>query len=256
MWRSDCTRGEVIGASFAATQGFYEMVDTLAKEIPGFQWENCSGGGRIKDYGAMSRAVKIFSSDTYSALHVRQAFYDSSYAFHPMQLEGHLGSTDGGFRPRGVAGMKSAFRSMSMGSPEWFLDAPNGGNGSEPWTPEEKDTVKACVATYKAKLRPLVREADLYHILPRPNGRNWDGIEYYDPAAGKGVIYLFKPSPEPATESIHFKGLDAKAMYRVSCEDGSHPPVVKSAAELIDPGLAVTLPGEEASELVFFEVLR
>ena len=256
MWRSDCTRGEVIGASFAATRGFYEMVDTLAKEIPGFQWENCSGGGRIKDYGAMSRAVKIFNSDTYSALHVRQAFYDSSYAFPPMQLEGHLGSTDGRFRPRGVAGMKFAFRSMSMGAPEWFLDAPNGGNGSEPWTQEEKDTVKACVATYKAKLRPLVREADLYHILPRPDGRGWDGIQYYDPAAGKGVVYLFKPAAEPARESIRFKGLDAQAMYRVSFEDGTQPPSVKSAAELMDPGLTVTLQGEEASELIFFEAVR
>ena len=38
-------------------------------------------------------------------------------------------------------------------------------------------------------------QADLYHILPRPDGRKWDGIEYYDPAAGKGVVYLFKPSP-------------------------------------------------------------
>ena len=142
------------------------------------------------------------------------------------------------------------------GRPEWFLDAPNGGNGSEPWTQEEKDTVKACVATYKAKLRPLVREADLYHILPRPDGRTWDGIQYYDPAAGKGVVYLFKPSPEPATESIRFKGLDAKAMYRVSFEDGTQPPSVKSAAELMDPGLTVTLQGEEASELIFFEAVR
>ena len=83
MWRSDCTRGEVIGASYAATRGFYEMVDALAKEIPGFQWENCSGGGRIKDYGAMRRAVKIFNSDTYSPLHVRQAFYDSSLRLPP-----------------------------------------------------------------------------------------------------------------------------------------------------------------------------
>jgi alpha-galactosidase len=232
------------------------MVDTLAREIPGFQWENCSGGGRIKDFGAMSRAVKIFNSDTYSALHVRQAFFDSSYAFHPMQLEGHLGSTDGRFRPRGVAGMKYAFRSMSMGAPEWFLDAPNGGNGSEPWTREEQDTVTACVATYKAKLRPLVRAADLYHILPRPNGRTWDGIEYYDPAAGKGVVYLFKPSTEPATESIRFKGLDARAMYRVSFEDGTLPPSVKSAGQLMDSGLTVTLQGEEASELIFFEAVR
>ncbi len=156
LWRSDCTRGEVIGASYAATRGFYEMIDALAVQIPGFQWENCCGGGRIKDYGAMHRAVKVFNSDTYSALQVRQAFYDSSYAFHPVQIEGHLGSTDGLFRPRGVAGMKYAFRSASLGAPEWFLDAPNGGNGSEPWSQQEKDTVKDCVETYTTKLRPLI----------------------------------------------------------------------------------------------------
>ena len=253
MWRSDCTRGEVIGASHAATRGFYEMVDALAEEIPNFQWENCSGGGRIKDYGAMSRSVKIFNSDTYSPLHVRQAFHDSSYAFHPIQIEGHLGSTDGRYRPQGVTGVRYAFRSMSMGAPEWFLDAPNGGNGSQPWTDQEKQALKSCVDTYKTKIRPLVREADLYHIFSRPDGRNWDGIEYHDPAVGKGVVYLFKPSSQTTTESVRFKGLNVDRMYKVSFSDATHPPSVKSAAELMDPGLQVTLDGAQVSEMVFFE---
>ena len=256
MWRSDCTRGAVIGSSYASTRGFYAMVDALAGEIPAFQWENCSGGGRIKDYGAMRRSVKIFNSDTYSPLHVRQAFYDSSYAFHPTQIEGHLGSTDGRYRPRGVAGIRYAFRSMSMGAPEWFLDAPNGGNGSEPWTRQEKDALKACVETYKARIRPLVRQADLYHVFPRPDGRRGDGIEYYDPAEGKGVVYLFQPSGKTAVEAIRFRGLDAGRTYRLDFEDGTHPSVVKSGAELMDKGLPVRLEGEEASELIFFEVVR
>ena len=256
MWRSDCTRGAVVGSSFAGVRGFYEMVDSLANEIPGFQWENCCGGGRIKDYGAMRRAVKIFNSDTYSPLHVRQAFYDSSYAFHPIQIEGHLGSVDGRYRPRGVAGIQYAFRSTSMGAPEWFLDAPNGGNGTEPWTQQEKDALKACVDTYKAKIRPLVRQADLYHVFARPDGRNRDGIEYYDPAAGKGVVYLFQPSRETSAEAIRLRGLDRKRTYHVSFEDGTHPASVKSAAELMDKGLQVKLKGEEVSELIFFEIVR
>jgi len=256
MWRSDCTRGAVIGNSYAATRGFYALVDDLAAGIPGFRWENCSGGGRIKDYGAMRRAVKIFNSDRYSPLIVRQAFYDSSYAFHPIQLEGHVGSINGRYRPRGAVGIRYAFRSTSMGAPEWFLDAPNGGNGSEPWTQQEKDALKACVDTYKTRIRPLVREADLYHILPRPDGRNWDGIEYCDPAKGKGVVYLFKPSDETTTETIRFKGLNRERMYRVSFEDDAQPASVKSAAELMDKGLPVTLRGEDVSELVFFELAR
>jgi hypothetical protein len=204
----------------------------------------------------MRRAVKIFNSDTYSPLQVRQAFHDSSHAFHPAQLEGHLGSTDGLYRPVGVNGMRFAFRSMSMGAPEWFLDAPNGGNGSAPWTQDEKNAVKACVNTYKTRIRPLVRQADLYHILPRPEGRNWDGIEYYDPIAGKGVVFLFKPSSEITTQLIQFRGLDEKQMYRLNFEDGTHPSCVKSATELMGPGLQLTLPGEETSELVFLEIVR
>jgi len=256
MWRSDSTRGAVIGSSYAATRGFYALVDALAAEIPGFMWENCSGGGRIKDYGALRRAVKIFNSDRYSPLIVRQAFHDSSYALHPVQIEGHLGSIKGDYRPRGAVGIRYAFRSTSMGAPEWFLDAPNGGNGSEPWTQQEKDALKACVDTYKARIRPLVREADLYHILPRPDGRNWDGIEYYNPANGKGVAYLFKPSDEATTARIRLKGLDRERTYRLSFEDGTHPSSVRSAAELMDTGLSVTLEGKEVSELVFFEIAR
>jgi concanavalin A-like lectin/glucanase superfamily protein/melibiase-like protein/glycosyl hydrolase family 36 len=256
MWRSDCTRGEVIGASYAATRGFYEMVDSLAREIPNFQWENCSGGGRIKDFGAMRRAVKIFNSDTYSALHVRQAFYDSSYVYPPIQLEGHLGSTDGRFRPRGVKGMRYAFRSTSMGAPEWFLDAPNGGNGSEPWTQAEKDALKACVETYKARIRPLVRNADLYHVLPRPDGVNRDAIEYYEPDTGEGVVFLFQPSSDVSTEPLRLKGLEADQKYRVTFEEGTHPPTVKSGRELMEKGLPATLEGPEASELIFLEFAR
>jgi hypothetical protein len=116
--------------------------------------------------------------------------------------------------------------------------------------------VKACVDTYKAKLRPLVRSADLYHIFGRPDGRKWDGVEYYDPAAGKGVVYVFKPSPTPAAETIRFKGLDAKQRYRIRFEDGTQPLCIRSGAELMDQGLRVTLNGAEASELVFFEVVE
>lgn len=256
MWRSDCTGGAVIGASHAATQGFYEMVDALAREIPRFQWENCCGGGRIKDYGALRRCVKIFNSDTYSPLHVRQAFYDSFFALHPVQIEGHLGSTDGRFRPRGAAGLRYAFRSMSMGAPEWFLDAPSGGNSSDPWTAEEKEAVRACVATYTGRIRPLVRTADLYHILPRPDDRNWDGIEYYDPVSGKGVIYLFKPAAARSTQVVCCRGLDPAKTYRLTCEDGTHPPLVKTGAELMSEGIPLTLGEGEQSELVFLEMVR
>jgi alpha-galactosidase len=252
MWRSDGTGGPVVGGNYQEFHSFYGMLDQLYREIPNFQWENCNGGGRIKDFGSMKRAVKIFITDTYAEHHIRQAFYDSSFAFPPAQLEGCVGSTDGRFRPQGPAGMRFAFRSTSMGAVEWFIDAPTGMNGSAPWTDEEKAAVKAAVNTYKTKIRPLVRNADLYHILPRPDGRSWDGIQYYDPATKKGVVYLFKPGAVHDTIILRLRGVDPGVRYRVTFEDGSNPAVEKTGAELL-AGLEVTLQASPVSELVFVE---
>lgn len=220
--------------------------------MPNFQWENCVCGGRLKDFGAVKRSIKIFLTDTYAETDVRRAFYDASFIYPPAQLMGCVGSTNGKFRPQGVAGMKFAFRSTSLGAPEWFLDAPGGRNGSAPWTDEEKEAVRQAVATYKTRIRPLVRNADLYQILPRPNGRDWDGVQYYEPATKRGVVYLFKPGKGPDTMTISLRGLDPATRYQVSFEDGSNPSVELTGAELLH-GLPVTLTGVSVSEFVFLE---
>jgi hypothetical protein len=88
------------------------------------------------------------------------------------------------------------------------------------------------------------------------DGLKWDGIEYYDPAGGKGAVYLFKPAATPASQNFRLKGLDRAASYCTSFEDSTRTTAVKTGVELMDQGLTVTLPGAEMSELIFFEVLR
>ena len=108
MWRSDNTSGAVIESSYSSVKGFYDLVDRLQREIPNFQWENCSSGGRIKDHGAMKRSVKIFMSDGFSVLHVRQTFYDGLVCLPSRSAHGpsgrssmgrHVGRTDRGAPP-------------------------------------------------------------------------------------------------------------------------------------------------------------
>jgi hypothetical protein len=100
-----------------------------------------------------------------------------------------------------------------------------------------------------------VRNADLYHILPRPDGKNWDGIQYFDPTTRKGVVYLFKPSPVADTIAIKLRGPAPAKRYRVSFEDGSNPAAEKTGAELVK-GLEVTLKGAPVSELVWIEEIH
>ena len=96
--------------------------------------------------------------------------------------------------------------------------------------------------TYKTKIRPLVRTANLYHILPRPDDKLWDGMEYFDPVSKQGAIYIFRPDNPESQQVIKLKGLDAKAKYWLWCEDGSIALQQASGEELVQRGLAVTLP--------------
>jgi len=69
-FRSDGTDGNVLqtggygpgtracsaqDAGYWQTKGYYEVLDSLYAEIGNYSYENCSGGGRIKDYGILRR---------------------------------------------------------------------------------------------------------------------------------------------------------------------------------------------------------
>jgi len=262
FYRSDATAGPVLKGGYGAwhrahypedkdywtVKGFYQVIDSLYKTVPGFLWENCSGGGRIKDYGAARRASKIQNQDRYYPVDARQSFYDASYVMLPMQLA----ALDGSWKEWQASGSVYEFRSSSMGAACWHPDAPNGGNGGPVWTNQHKADIKKAVATYKEKLRPLIRHSDLYHIFPRPDDKHWDGIEYYDPATGKGVVYIFKPAEGTNTMKIRLRGVDPESIYRLTFEDGTNPASCKTGAEL-SSGINVTLKGKLVSELMFFE---
>ena len=107
--------------------------------------------------------------------------------------------------------------------------------------------------TYKTKIRPLVRTGNLYHVLPRPDDKVWDGIEYFDPATKKGALYVFRPGSPKDVETIKLKGLDSKGRYWLWCEDGSIPPMQKGGDELMARGFDMRLPAPFTSDIVFIQ---
>ena len=224
------------------------MLDTLYARNPTFLWENCCRRRNDQGFCALRRAAKIQNQDRYYPLDARQSFYDASFVFPPMQVAALVGA----WSDWQATGSVYEFRSASLGAAYWHPDAPNGGNGGPVWSAQQKAQIKKAVATYKTKIRPLVRNADLYHIFPRPDGKHWDGIEYYEPAAKKGVVYLFKTVAGTDTVQVKLRGLRPDGRYRVSFEDGSNPAGERSGRELAG-GIGVTLRGELASELMFFE---
>ncbi len=238
-----------------ATKGFFEIIDHMYDTVDGFRYESCSSGGCQKDIYTATKAVVINVEDSAIYLNLRVAFYDSSYILHPAQLQipCNLNTFDPNssmyYYPKTEAPtisegdtydfydsmMDMGFRSTIIGVPHWapWEGVPYWGYYAE------------YLPIYEQKVRPLVREAELYHILPRPDGTNWDGIMYADPDSKneiKGVVFLFKPSAEVSdTYNVIFDGLYEDTVYQLTFEDRPEQNCTATGADLMTKGLNVEI---------------
>ena len=193
------------------------------------------------DFGSAAHADYFSITDTYDPLSNRRAFYDTSYMLPAAMLESYVEKWP---TPK-LENFRYMLRSGMMGWVTIMLD-------TTAWSPAQHEAAQQAITLYKEKLRPLIRDAQLYHVAPRPDGVHWDGVEYWDPAKGSGVVFAFRGSVSDETEH-HFmlNGLQSGKRYRLHFEDGSAPDSVATGSELMVKGLAVGLHDPLSSELVF-----
>ena len=228
--------------SHHATDAYYRIYDTLLRENPDLLLEDCVNGGRIVDYGVLRRVHYLCITDTYTPIANRQAFYDASFALPPAVCECYVEDS----HPKDLAGFVHMLRSGMMG---WCTIMTNTAH----WSPEEHHAAKRQFELYKTTLRPLILNADLYHISERPDGIRWDAIEYWNSETGKGAVFVFRGTTDEQTHSFVLQGLDPKAKYLISSEDGSVGNATVSGKELLEKGLAVHLQGTVSSDIIFLQ---
>jgi hypothetical protein len=122
------------------------------------------------------------------------------------------------------------------------------------WTKEQHAAARIEFALYKTELRPLIRDADLYHVSSRPDGIHWDGLEYFDARRGRGVLYAFRGTADDQNQHIFtLQGLRPDRQYHLRFHDHSAAERSVSGRALLNKGLTVTLPLPQSSELVFLD---
>lgn len=122
------------------------------------------------------------------------------------------------------------------------------------WSAQQHAVARQAFALYKQNLRPLIRDADLYHVSPRPDGVHWDGIEYWDATQHKGVLFTFSGTvTDEPQHSFHLSGLRDEDRYRIHFEDGTAPGEVMTGRQLRAVALALHLQQPLSSELAFVE---
>ena len=229
--------------SYHAVRAYYDIYSNLRKNHPGLLFEICNDGGRMVDFGSASHGDYFSITDTYDPLSNRRAFYDTSHVLPSAMLESYVEKWP---TPR-IDNFRYMIRSGMMG---WFTIMID----TNVWSPEQHAEAKKAIELYKKELRPLIRDANLYHVSARPDGIHWDGTEYWDPERKRGVVYAFRGTIE--TEKNHayvLQGLESSARYRLKFTDHTAADRVATGQELMSGGLPVNLEFPNSSELIFIE---
>ena len=243
------------------TVGFEELVTYLIDNVDGFRYESCSSGGSMKDLFTAKYASVINTDDVANYLSLRMTFYDSSYVINPAQLQSPCNVEaanpgSGNFWPKientNMTGTDFQDNLRVMEYRSQILCAPMFSS----WSGRVYGSLlEEYTDIYSNRVKPLIRDGDLYHILPRPDGKNWDGVMYADADSQneiKGVIFVFKPDPA-AGDSVTFRlrGLYADKTYSLSFDD--HPGLNLSAtgAELMEKGVTVTITDCIGSDMIW-----
>ncbi|HLY41690.1 MAG TPA: glycoside hydrolase family 36 protein [Terracidiphilus sp.] len=227
--------------SYHAVRAYYDIYAKTRHAHPGLIFEICDDGGRMVDFGSAAHGDYFSITDTYDPLSNRRAFFDTSYVLPAAMLESYVEKWP---TPK-PENFRYMLRSGMMGWVTLMMD-------TSKWTAEQHQAARDAIALYKSELRPLIRDAHLYHVSSRPDGVHWDGIEYWDPARGRGVVYAFRGSvADEAAHGFLLGGLERSRRYHLHFQDGSAPDRTESGNQLMTHGLDVHLANPLSSELVF-----
>jgi hypothetical protein len=233
--------------SYHATRAYYGIYERLRARHPTLLLEVCNDGGRMVDFGSAAHGDYFSITDTYDPLSNRRAFHDASFVLPPAMLESYVEKWPA---PR-LENFRYMLRSGMLGWVSLMQD-------TSQWTAEQRAAARTEFALYKSALRPLIREADVYHVSARPDGVNWDGIEYFSSRLRRGVLYAFRgTAPDQPMHRFPLFGLNPEGRYRIKFQDrGAPATLVLAGRSLLQDGVNVTLAQPLSSELVFLEEVR
>jgi hypothetical protein len=232
--------------SYHATRAYYAIYEQLRRHHPNLLLEVCNDGGRMLDFGSAAHGDYFSATDTYDPLANRRAFYDASYVLPPAMLESYVAS----YPAANIENFRYALRSGMLGWFSLMLDASQ-------WSVQQREAAQREFALYKTMLRPLIREADVYHVAERPDGEHWDGMEFYSARLRRGVLYAFRGSASdlPA-HRFRLAGLHRGSRYRLTFQDNPAANRELTGESLMQLGVDVRLALPLSSELVFIEAVR
>jgi hypothetical protein len=235
IWRTDrySAPNDPMPSTYEGVANFLYIQDRLIASRPGYRYENCCNGGQFKGFAICRRMTFCtMNDDDRTPWKTRSTYYSNSYAINPVQLKSDIGAGPN---------VTTTFRTAIMGPIlTWAFDTPE---------------YRQYIAIYKEKQRPILRGANVYHILPMADGVHWDGLQFHNPDIKKGSVFLFKPSADvPPNKVVRLKGLNPRGVYTLTFQERTGLNCVRTGVQLMTNGIYVAgMTGANASEIIWIE---
>ena len=216
--------------------------------VKNFAYENCSGGGRIKDYGVMQRAIRIQDQDRYYPIDARRAFWDTSYALHPMQIA----TLSGSWSDWQASGSVYEFRSASLGVPIGIPMRPTAATAGPSGATRRNSNQAGREHLQNENQAAGADGQPVPHSAPaRRQGVGWHGVLRSRQQEGGSLHLPAGQSAEPAggqVEGARREG-EVLAIVRGRFDSAAAGPRRRP----MGAGLAVTLPQPFSSDIIFLQ---
>lgn len=230
-------------------RNYYSILAELRQKHPKLEIESCSGGGSRVDLGVMRYTDEVWPSDNTDAFDRLQIQNGFTYAYTPGVMMAWVTDSPTWANHRTLS-LEYRFLSSMQGS----LGV---GANLNQWTPEDFATAKKMIAQYKS-IRDTVQRGRLYRLIEPTGGSEQSATEYVAPDGGQAVAFAFLHSsselyPYPR---LYLRGLDRKAVYRVTEMDGklgAGTPQCASGAWWMDHGVDLSLRGDFQAAAFTFE---
>ena len=208
----------------------YRLMERFSKEFPNVMAMLCAGGSGRVDYGALPYFHSFWPSDNTDPLGRIKIQWGFSHFFPASTISAHV-------TRMGKRHLKLAIDVALSGA--FGIDL-----ALDKATAEERLQIADAVKLYKASIRPLVMQGELYRLVS-PYEHPMASLSYVSTDKNNAVVYLYQIQ-DGSVPQVILGGLDAHKTYRIeevglpkgSTSRFSAHGKIFSGAELMSTGIA------------------
>jgi alpha-galactosidase len=225
-------------------RGLADLWKTMRARYPKLVVENCSSGSLRADVMTAALTDTHWVSDNVGNEMNLAMNFGATYLFPP-EICSHWTTSPGG---SGALDIESTFTVNMMGH--------LGFSGHiERWSEEQRRVATERIALYK-RIRPIIRNADVFHLTPQVNAATPRSVEaalYLEPATRKALLFVFHGGASTLTTTLKLRGLPPDGKYRLRMPPAFGPEQVLAGKDLVENGLPVRFPHPGASAIIEIE---